>query len=218
MIPVPADHEGRRTKSGSVRLPGIEDAMAAASRIAGQVRQSPLLPLPGEDDIRLKLEVLQPTGSFKVRGVFNWALSLDPAEREAGFLTFSAGNTALALGHAARLFGVKARSILPDSAPRYKVGALRSAGVEPTLMGFGEMMDWVDAEGWHGEPQVFLHPWVDSRMIAGHATRAGRRRGARGRGRCGAQGAAAVGPRGRGTGGALSGARSKLRRGPAGAG
>jgi threonine dehydratase len=170
MIPVPADHEGRRTKSGSVRLPGIEDAMAAASRIAGQVRQSPLLPLPGEDDIRLKLEVLQPTGSFKVRGVFNWALSLDPAEREAGFLTFSAGNTALALGHAARLFGVKARSILPDSAPRYKVGALRSAGVEPTLMGFGEMMDWVDAEGWHGEPQVFLHPWVDSRMIAGHAT------------------------------------------------
>ncbi len=144
--------------------------MAAGDRIAGQVRQSPLFPLAGEDDIRIKLEVLQPTGSFKVRGVFNWALSLDPAEREAGFLTFSAGNTALALGHAARFFGVETHSILPDTAPQYKVDALRSAGVEPTLMGFGDMMDWVDAEGWRDAPQAFLHPWIDSRMIAGHAT------------------------------------------------
>ena len=170
MTPVPADHDGPRTKSGPVRLPGIEDAMAAGDRIAGQVRQSPLFPLAGEDDIRIKLEVLQPTGSFKVRGVFNWALSLDPAEREAGFLTFSAGNTALALGHAARFFGVETHSILPDTAPQYKVDALRSAGVEPTLMGFGDMMDWVDAEGWRDAPQAFLHPWIDSRMIAGHAT------------------------------------------------
>ena len=114
--------------------------------------------------------MLQPTGSFKIRGVLNWAFTLDPAEREGGFLTFSAGNTAVALGHAARLFGVMARSILPDTVPRYRIDALRSTGVETILMEFDSMMDRVNTEVRRDGPPAFLHPWIDPRMIAGHAT------------------------------------------------
>ena len=170
MRPVPADRDGRGAEPGPVQPPGPDAAAAAAGRIADRVRQTPLLPLAGEDDIRLKLEVLQPTGSFKIRGVLNWAFTLDPAEREGGFLTFSAGNTAVALGHAARLFGVMARSILPDTVPRYRIDALRSTGVETILMEFDSMMDRVNTEVRRDGPPAFLHPWIDPRMIAGHAT------------------------------------------------
>jgi threonine dehydratase len=126
--------------------------------------------LASAEGIWLKPETLQPTGSFKVRGVLNWALSLDEKQRARGFLTFSAGNTALALGHAARMFKTSCRSLLPDYAPKAKVRALARAGVKAELLPADELFDWVFRAGWRDEPEAFLHPWTEPRMLEGHAT------------------------------------------------
>jgi threonine dehydratase len=153
-----------------VAAPTIEAVRQAAERLKGVAVRTPLLSLPGAEGIFLKPEVLQPTGSFKLRGVMNWALSLSPAERRRGFATFSAGNTALALGYAARRFGVKASSMLPDYAPANKVAALRAAAVETTLVSFTELTRFIFSAGWREDPRAYLHPWTDPAMLAGHAT------------------------------------------------
>jgi len=155
-----------------VRSPEAAEVRAAAARIAGTVVRTPLLPLSRDiaPDVWLKPEVLQPTGSFKVRGVLNWSRSLPPEARSRGFSTFSAGNTALALAYAARECGASCRSLLPDYAPRSKVDALRRSGVETVLMPFARMAEWLFRAGWREEPYAFLHPWTEPLMVAGHAT------------------------------------------------
>ena len=137
----------------------------------GVSERTPLLSFGDKDSgILLKSEVGQPTGSFKIRGVYNWAAGLTPDEVGRGFSTFSAGNTALALAHCARAFGTPCRSILPDYAPDIKVRALRERGVETVLVPFAEMADYIFRAGWREEPYAFLHPWTEPAMIAGHAT------------------------------------------------
>ena len=150
--------------------PGIDDIRAAAQRVRDVCVRTPLVPFAAVPNLFLKPECLQPTGSFKLRGVYNWAASLSPEERRAGFSTFSAGNTALALGFCARRFGVRCRSLLPDYAPEAKVAALKAAGVECILVPFSEMADWLFASGWQDEPYAFLHPWTEPKLLAGHAT------------------------------------------------
>jgi len=87
-----------------VSPPHLQDVMEAADRIEGLVVRTPLMRMHSYEagaDIYLKPEVLQPVGSFKIRGVGNWALSLTEEERRRGMATTSAGNTAIALGHMA---------------------------------------------------------------------------------------------------------------------
>lgn len=137
----------------------------------GVARRTPLVPFGRKDSrILLKPAVGQPTGSFKSRGVYNWAAGLSPEEIERGFSTFSAGNTALALAHCAQVFGTTCRSLLPDYAPEVKVRALRERGVETMLVPFAELADYIFTAGWRDEPHAFLHPWTELAMIAGHAT------------------------------------------------
>ncbi len=151
-----------------VERPALGDVQAAADRLAGRIVRTGLSEL--EPGIWLKDETTQPTGSFKVRGVLNWALGLGEDARRRGLLTFSAGNTALALGHAARSFGVSCRSLLPDYAPAVKVRALEAAGVETVLVPFDELARWLFSASWKNEPEAFLHPWAEPAMIAGHGT------------------------------------------------
>lgn len=153
-----------------VQPPSLAAARAARARLQGIAVTSPLVPCCGSPGILLKLETVQPTGSFKLRGVWNWAAQLTPAELSRGLATFSAGNTALALGWCARRLGAVSRSLLPDHAPEVKVAALRAAGVEPLLVPFAAMADWLFSAGWQKEPWTFLHPWTEPAMIAGHAT------------------------------------------------
>ena len=134
------------------------------------MRRTGLVPLRSDLSILLKDETTQPTGSFKVRGVLNWAESLTPDERKRGFSTFSAGNTALALAYAARRFGTTCRSLLPDYAPLAKVEGLHELGVKTALVPFSKMADYIFSAGWRNEPWAFLHPWTEPRMIEGHAT------------------------------------------------
>ncbi len=154
-----------------VRAPTIDTVRKAGERIKDVARRTPLIPFgPKGSGVFLKSEVGQPAGSFKIRGVYNWGARLSPDEVRRGFSTFSAGNTALALAHCARVFGTTCRSILPDYAPEVKVQALRERGVETVLVPFDELVDYIFSAGWRSEPHAFLHPWTEPAMIAGHAT------------------------------------------------
>jgi threonine dehydratase len=171
---IPANHDRQTSLGGPiVEPPDIADVRAAAERLRGVVVRTPLVPLHSfgaSSDIYLKPEMLQPVGSYKLRGVYNWAASLNPELRERGLSTHSAGNTAQALGYVARLFGVSARSLVPDFAPYVKVRAVESYGATPVVMPFDELLDFVFAERWKHEPYNFLNPWGEPKMIAGSAT------------------------------------------------
>jgi threonine dehydratase len=167
--------EARRTGWGGEPLaaPGVADFEAAADRIRGVAIRTPLVPLQGYDaspDIWLKPEVLQPVGSFKIRGVFNWAASLSPEERGRGLSTTSAGNTAQALGYAARVFGVPARSLVPEWLPENKSRSLERYGVDLVRVPFDDLLDYMFEEQWRTEPYSYLNPWGQPELVAGHGT------------------------------------------------
>ena len=164
-----------RTGSGDppIPAPSVRDVQEAARRISGVAIRTPLLRYKSsepEEPIWLKAECLQPVGSFKLRGVFNWARSLSDAELGRGVTTQSAGNTAQALGYAAQLLGVPARSLLPDSAPKVTVDGVRAYGVTPVPGPFSALMDYVFDKGWEKEPYSYLNPWGDPSMLAGSGT------------------------------------------------
>ncbi len=153
-----------------VERPAVVDVEDAAAWLRDHVVRTPLLPLRGADDVLVKPEVLQPIGSFKLRGALNWAHHLSATARAAGLSTCSAGNTAQALGFAARHFGVAARSMLPDTVPDNKLEAIRGYGVTPVTMPFEELILFMLEERWRNEPQSYLNPWGDPHMIAGSGT------------------------------------------------
>jgi len=169
-------HQPRRTKFGGTPIvaPSMDNVCAASERIRDVVVRTPLIPLRSyrgaEPDMLLKPETLQPVTSFKIRGAYNWASTLTDEERSRGLSTVSAGNTAQAVGYAARLVGASARSRLPDTTPRAKIDAITAYGMEPILMPGDELFDWMLSSGWENESYTFLHPWVEPLMVAGSAT------------------------------------------------
>jgi threonine dehydratase len=167
--------QGRRTGWGGppIERPSLAEYEAARSRITGVAVRTPLVPLhsySGDTEIWLKPEVLQPVGSFKIRGVYNWASSLRPAERRAGLSTTSAGNTAQALGYAARRLGVSARSLVPEWLPKNKAESLVSYGVDLVRVPFDDLLDYMFEEQWRDEPYAYLNPWGQPELIAGHGS------------------------------------------------
>ena len=112
--------------TGIGRLPTFADVTAAARRLAGHARRTPLLADTPLDErtggrILLKLETLQHTGSFKFRGAYNRLSQLDEHERRAGIVAFSSGNHAQGVAAAARLLGIPATIVMPADAPRVKM-------------------------------------------------------------------------------------------------
>jgi threonine dehydratase len=106
---------------------------AARDQIHPHVVRTPLLsaePLGLGTDVRLKAEVLQRSGSFKIRGALSRALALDPATRARGLVAFSSGNHAQAVALAARMLGTRATIVMPDDAMPHKVEATRGYGAE----------------------------------------------------------------------------------------
>ena len=157
--------------TGPISLGAIRNARA---RLPPSVLRTPLVRLNLEDspaDIYLKLENLQPTGSFKVRGASN-AISLAEAEaKERGVYTVSAGNMAQALAWQARERGIQCTTIVPDNAPSTKLDAIRRFGAKVIQVSFDEV--WRVVVNHRYPPlqnSVFIHPFADSRMIAGNGT------------------------------------------------
>src|SRR4051795_2055327 len=115
------------------------DVERAAQAVAGVARETPVLPAKrlGRQvggGIWLKLENLQVTGSFKVRGAVNRLSRMTPQERAAGVLAASAGNHAQAVAWAARKLGTTAKLFMPAEAPLAKVAAVREYGGEVRLV------------------------------------------------------------------------------------
>jgi len=118
-----------------VQLPTHDDVVAAARRIDGRIVRTPMLRNALLDELTggavlLKAEVLQRTGSFKLRGATNAALLLSAAERRAGVVTHSSGNHGQALACAARSIGVAATIYMPRDAPQVKIDSTRRWGAE----------------------------------------------------------------------------------------
>ncbi len=119
----------------SLPLPGLAEIEAAADRLAGIARRTPLLadtPFDGITGGRLlfKVEALQRTGSFKIRGAYNRLVQLDGAARRAGVVAFSSGNHAQGVAAAAGMLGMAAAIVMPSDAPRAKLENTRALGAE----------------------------------------------------------------------------------------
>jgi threonine dehydratase len=140
----------------------------AGELVASRLSPTPVLDLG--DGIHLKLDCLQPTGSFKVRGFHAAALGLSPAELARGLITVSAGNAGMACAFVAHQLGTRCRVVMYDSAPAAKIAGVRRWGGEPVLMPRPEMLRWMEERGWESEPETFIHSFADERLIAGHAS------------------------------------------------
>ncbi|MYI07017.1 MAG: pyridoxal-phosphate dependent enzyme [Gemmatimonadetes bacterium] len=166
----------RRIQEGlmkPIRPVTISAIRAARSRIAGTAMRSPLLRLDAGDaptELWLKLECLQPIGSFKVRGAANAMAVADAALLEEGVYTGSAGNMAQGVALAAQRMGVPCRVVVPDTAPRAKLEAIARLGATAVPL---PREEWWSVLCDHGHPRedgYFVHPVSNPAVIAGNGT------------------------------------------------
>jgi threonine dehydratase len=143
----------------------IERVKAAAESARPHVQRTPLVPVDGA---LLKLECLQPTGSFKVRGFFAAALALPKDRLAKGLITVSAGNAAQACAYAARKLGVPCRVVMYETAPATKIEGVKRWGATPVLLPRDKVLEWLNTQGWKSEPETFIHPFADPTVMAGH--------------------------------------------------
>lgn len=148
----------------------LAEIRAAAEGARDVVVRTPLVPSRGDESVLLKPEIHQRVGSFKIRGVYHAVASMTEAARARGISTVSAGNTAQALAWCGRHFGVPARSVMPDGAPRSKIDAVRAYGGEPVLVPIAEVFRYMKEHGWESEPYAFVHPWTDRAVRVGHGS------------------------------------------------
>lgn len=156
-----------------IRQLPIEEIRAAQKRIASIVQRTPLIRLEIEDaaaEIFLKLENLQPIGSFKLRGASNAIESASPRELAAGVFTASAGNMAQGVAWNARRRGFPCTVVVPDHAPQAKLEAVRRMGGEIIKVPFDEWWQILLTRKYDACRGFFIHPVSDPPVIAGNAT------------------------------------------------
>jgi threonine dehydratase len=155
-----------------VRPIAIEDIEAARERIKGTVLRTPLVKIDTGDgrDIRLKLENLQPTNAYKIRGASNAVARLSDEQRAKGVWTISAGNAGQGVAYAARQFGVPSTVVAIETAPQTKLDRMRALGA--TIVPVSYERAWVAAESheFPGLDGTFVHPFDNHDFIAGHGT------------------------------------------------
>ena len=146
----------------------LEEIRAARERIGGDVLRTPLARL--DERIWLKLECLQPVGSFKLRGALSAVRAAPPADLADGVVTASAGNMAQGVAWAAREAGVTARVIAPEDAPRAKLDRVEALGAEVVPVTHEEWWQAMVERGREGVPGFFVHPVDDDAVRAGNGT------------------------------------------------
>ncbi|MEO6447304.1 MAG: pyridoxal-phosphate dependent enzyme, partial [Gemmatimonadaceae bacterium] len=158
------------TLPSQIPLDAIRDAQV---RLRGLALRTPLVKLrtpPGGDEIWLKLESLQPIGSFKIRGAGNAMRLADPARLRDGVWTASAGNMAQGVAWCAQEMGVSCTVVVPDHAPATKTSAVERMGGRIERRPFDA---WWRLLVEHGSPDfrgLFVHPVADPAVIAGNGT------------------------------------------------
>jgi threonine dehydratase len=154
----------------------LSDVYLASKRISSIVRRTPLVNSPSLKavtgaNVLLKLENLQVTGAFKVRGATNKILSLSDEDRERGVITVSSGNHGRAVSYVSKILGTKATICVPKPVPDNKRQAIKALGAELVIEGDNadEAMEYADklqAES----GLTMVHPFDDLEIIAGQGT------------------------------------------------
>lgn len=157
-------------------FPTLAEVRAAARRIEGVVRRTPLVrsdalsEIAGAD-VHLKLEILQRTGAFKLRGAYNFIASLPDAERPRGIVTASAGNHGVAVSLSARLLGVHATVFVPADAPETKRRRIARNGAVLRLVDGGYDGAHAAAEAFAAETGArFVNAFSEPEVVAGQGT------------------------------------------------
>jgi threonine dehydratase len=161
------------------RAPTLVEVLEARTRIAGTAIRTPLEPSPelsavAGGPVRLKLESAQPTGSFKIRGAVNRVGALAAADPATAILTASSGNHAINVAHAAKRAGLQATLLVPASAARAKLDALRAletAAVRVELVdGSTDDAESTAVRRADAGEGVYVSPYDDTLVMAGTAT------------------------------------------------
>jgi len=153
----------------------LDDVEEARSRIAGTVLRTPLVKLEleaGAPEIWLKLENLQPTNAYKIRGGANAVAALSDDERAKGVWTISAGNAGQGVAYAARQFGVPCTVVAIETAPQTKIDRMRALGAEIIPVSYQDAWKIAEAHAYPGVDATLVHPFDSYDFIAGHGTMA----------------------------------------------
>ena len=156
-----------------VRPIELADVEAARGRISGTVLRTPLVKLDlGKDlpDIRLKLENLQPTNAYKIRGAANAVASLSDEERSRGVWTISAGNAGQGVAYAARAAGIPCSVVAIETAPQTKLDRMRALGATIIPVSYAEAWKAAEAHEFDRVDGTFVHPFDNHEFISGHGT------------------------------------------------
>jgi threonine dehydratase len=160
--------------STTLRPPSLEEIRAAAQRVSRWAVRIPLVRLNIDEaaaEVYLKLENLQPIGSFKIRGAGNALAAVDPGRLARGVYTASAGNFAQGLAWHARRLGIASTAVVPESAPEAKLSAITRLGADYLKVPFE---DWwqVMVDRFHPAfpDRLFIHPFADPAVMAGNGT------------------------------------------------
>jgi threonine dehydratase len=154
-------------------LPTIVDIQNARATIAGTAIRTPLVRLNVSNapaEIYLKLENLQPIGSFKIRGAANAMLSRPAVELKHGVLTASAGNMAQGVAWCARKLDIPCTVIAPETAPETKIAAIERLGGRVIKVPFADWWRAFEERAFPGASGVFIHAFDDPMVMAGNGT------------------------------------------------
>lgn len=156
-----------------VRPIDLADIEAARGRIAGTVIRTPLVKLdlgPDGPDIRLKLENLQPTNAYKIRGAANAVAHLSDEEKSRGVWTISAGNAGQGVAYAARAAGIPCSVVAIETAPQTKLERMRALGATIIPVSYERAWKAAESHEFEGLDSTFVHPFDNHDFIAGHGT------------------------------------------------
>jgi len=149
-------------------LISLDEIRRARERLGDSVLRTPLIGL--DERIWLKLESLQPIGSFKLRGALSAIRAASPEELERGVVTASAGNMAQGVAWAARELGLPARIVAPENAPRAKLDAVERLGGEVIHVSHEAWWQAMVDRRYDGADGFFVHPVEDEAVMAGNGT------------------------------------------------
>jgi threonine dehydratase len=155
-----------------VRPVALEDIEEARERISSTVLRTPLVRLDLGDapEIYLKLENLQPTNAYKIRGAANAVAMLSDEERARGVWTISAGNAGQGVAYAARAAGIPCSVVAIETAPQTKLDRMRALGATIVLVSYEQAWQAAEAHAFEGVAGTFIHPFDNHDFIAGHGT------------------------------------------------
>lgn len=156
-----------------LEVPRLDEILNARNRIRDTITRTPLIRMETTNEfpqIFLKLENLQPIGSFKLRGATSAISAARPEQLKNGVYTASAGNMAQGVAWSARQLGVPCQVVVPDSAPKTKLDAVRRLGGEVIRVSYDEWWNVMKTHAFRDMDSHFIHPVANPDVVAGNAS------------------------------------------------